>query len=318
MASNSGLETFVSRSGFEAFFVLPERSIAGIRMMINAFSVDVEDYFQVGAFVRTISPDDWENWESRVVGNTRKILDILDSAPTPVKATFFVLGWIAEKHPELVPEIAARGHEIASHGFAHRLVYEMNEDEFREDVQRTRKLLQDQSGQSVTGYRAPSFSIVNRTPWAHRILVESGYLYDSSVFPIHHDLHGNADAPREVHEIETEAGKIVEFPPAVIRRFGQNLPTGGGGYFRFFPYGITARWLRSINVQGRPFVFYVHPWEVDPNQPRIPGAPLKSRFRHYLNLRKTAARLERLLRDFRFGTVRDVLEEFAPASAPPG
>lgn len=277
-------------------------------MITNIFSVDVEDYYQVGAFARTIKPEDWPQWESRVVANTRHILELLASQEKSVKATFFVLGWIAEQHPELVPEIAAAGHEIASHGYSHRLVYEMNEVEFREDVRRTRSLLQSQSGQKILGYRAPSFSIVKRTPWAHRILVEEGYRYDSSVFPIHHDLHGNADAPREIHDIETEAGSIREFPPAVIRCFGQNIPTGGGGYFRFFPYFITARWLRSINAENRPFVFYVHPWEVDPDQPRIPGASVKSRFRHYLNLRKTLPRMKRLIREFSFASFQDVLE----------
>lgn len=288
-------------------------------MILNAFSVDVEDYYQVGAFARTIRFEHWGQWESRVVVNTQRILNVLAEQPTPVKATFFVLGWIAERHPELVPEIAAAGHEIASHGFAHRLVYEMSEEEFRNDVRRTRMLLQQQSGQEILGYRAPSFSIVKRTPWAHRVLVEEGYRYDSSVFPIHHDLHGNADAPRDIHDIETESGSIREFPPAVVRRLGQNIPAGGGGYFRFFPYFLTERWLRSINgnasntgtdtesMGGRPFVFYIHPWEVDPDQPRIPGAPLKSRLRHYLNLRRTLPRLKCLLTDFRFATIVDVL-----------
>ena len=168
-------------------------------------------------------------------------------------------------------------------------------------------MLQDQSGQHVIGYRAPCFSITKRTPWAHRILVEEGYTYDSSVFPIHHDLHGNPDAPKEIHAIQTEAGAIIEFPPAVITRFGKNIPMGGGGYFRFFPYFLTARWLREINRQGKPFVFYTHPWEIDPNQPRIPGAPLKSRFRHYLNLKRTADRLKRLFQDFSFTTVQKVV-----------
>lgn len=277
-------------------------------MVTNVFSVDVEDYYQVGAFARIIKPEDWPSWESRVVANTKRILQLLAAQKKPIQATFFVLGWIAERHPELVPEIAAAGHEIASHGYSHQLVYEMSENEFRDDVRRTRSLLQSQSGQEIVGYRAPSFSLVKRTPWAHRILVEEGYRYDSSVFPIHHDLHGNADAPREIHDIETEAGTIKEFPPAVVRCLGQNIPTGGGGYFRFFPYLITARWLRSINAENRPFVFYVHPWEVDPDQPRIPGASAKSRFRHYLNLRKTLPRMERLVRDFSFAPCRAVLD----------
>jgi polysaccharide deacetylase family protein (PEP-CTERM system associated) len=295
--------------------------------MLNAFSVDVEDYFQVGAFANIVAPKDWETWTSRVVENTKRMLDVLASAPkpvdvtsvqatpvqatptsaAPVKATFFVLGWVAEQFPKLVPEIVRQGHEIASHGYGHQLVYTLTEEEFRDDVRKTRKILQDQSGQPVLGYRAPSFSIVKRTPWAHRVLVEEGYTYDSSVFPIHHDLHGNPDAPREIHTIQTEAGSIVEFPPAVITRFGKNIPTGGGGYFRFFPYFITARWLHEINRQGKPFVFYIHPWEIDPDQPKIPGAPLKSRFRHYLNLTRTADRLKKLLRDFSFTTIQEVV-----------
>jgi len=273
----------------------------------NAFSVDIEDYFQVGAFANMISPKDWRSWTPRVRENTERMLDILMDAPQPHKATFFVLGWVAEQYPKLVPEIVRQGHEIASHGYGHQLVYTLTEDEFRHDVRTTRKMLQDQSGQPVLGYRAPSWSIVKRTPWAHRILVEEGYTYDSSVFPIYHDLHGNPDAPREIHTIQTESGPIIEFPPAVITRFGKNIPTGGGGYFRFFPYFMTARWLREINRQGKPFVFYIHPWEIDPQQPRISGAPLKSRFRHYLNLHRTVDRLKRLLQDFSFTTVQNVV-----------
>lgn len=277
--------------------------------MRNAFSVDVEDYFQVGAFANIISPKEWEAWTPRVVENTRRMLEILGSVPQPVKATFFVLGWIAERFPKIVPEIAQQGHEIASHGYGHQLVYTLTEEEFRKDVQQTRKMLQDQSGQPVVGYRAPSFSIVKRTSWAHRILVEEGYTYDSSVFPIYHDLHGNPDAPRDIHKITTEAGAITEFPPAVITRFGKNIPTGGGGYFRFFPYYVTARWLKEINGLDKPFVFYIHPWEIDPDQPRISGAPLKSRFRHYLNLKRTAYRLKRLLNDFSFTTIQEIVRD---------
>jgi polysaccharide deacetylase family protein (PEP-CTERM system associated) len=275
--------------------------------MQNAFSIDVEDYFQVGAFAKIISPKDWDTWTPRVRENTERMLDILADAPKPVKVTFFVLGWVAKKFPKLVATIVQQGHEIASHGYGHQLVYTLTEDEFRDDVRTTRKMLQDQSGQPVVGYRAPSFSIVKRTPWAHRILVEEGYTYDSSVFPIYHDLHGNPDAPREIHTIQTESGSIIEFPPAVITRFGKNIPTGGGGYFRFFPYFLTKRWLREINRAGKPFVFYVHPWEIDPGQPRVPGAPLKSRFRHYLHLKYTADRLKKLLQDFEFTTVQEIV-----------
>jgi len=273
----------------------------------NAFSVDVEDYFHGGVFWGMISPNDYDTFTPRVVDNTKKVLDLLASAPQPVKATFFVLGWVADRFPRLVPEITRQGHEIASHGFGHQLVYTLTEDEFRNDVRITRKLLQDQSGQPVIGYRAPDFSITKRTPWAHRILVEEGYTYDSSVFPIYHDVHGNPGAPKDIHTIQTESGTIVEFPPPVITRFGKNIPTGGGGYFRFFPYFITARWLREINISGKPFVFYIHPREIDPDQPRISGLPLKSRFRYYVNLKQTAERLKKLLQDFSFTTVQGVV-----------
>lgn len=277
-------------------------------MILNAFTIDVEDYYQVGAFANTISPQDWDNWEFRVEGNTHKILRVLDEAK--VKGTFFILGWVAQRCPRLVEEIAKLGHTVASHGYAHQLVYTQSEEEFRDDVRRTRAMLQDLAQQEVLSYRAPSFSITARTPWAHRVLVEEGYAYDSSVFPIHHDLHGNADAPREIHTIETEAGPLLEFPPAVVRICGQNIPTGGGGYFRLFPLAITRMMLQSINKSARPFVFYLHPWEVDPEQPRIPGAPLKSRFRHYLNLRKTEARLVSLLNHFSFAPMETVLQQW--------
>ena len=276
--------------------------------MKNAFSVDVEDYFQVGAFAETISPQDWDSWTPRVVDNTKRLLDILAAVSQPVKATFFVLGWVAEHFPRLVPDIVRQGHEIASHGYGHELIYTLTENEFRHDVRTARKILQDQSGQTVIGYRAPSFSMTKRTPWAHRILVEEGYTYDSSVFPIYHDLHGNPDASSDIHTIQTESGAIIEFPLAVITRFGKNIPMGGGGYFRFFPYFVTARYLKEINRLGKPFVFYIHPWEVDPDQPRIQGAPLKSRFRHYLNLKRTADRLKRLLQDFSFLTIQDIVQ----------
>ncbi len=277
------------------------------KIMLNAFTIDVEDYFQVGAFQRTIPMSDWDKWELRVCVNTEKILQVLDEAG--VKGTFFILGWIAERAPQLVKHIAACGHTVASHGYWHQLVYSQTEAEFREDVRTTRKMLQDLSGQAVVSYRAPSFSITKKTLWAHRVLVEEGYWYDSSVFPIHHDLHGNPDAPTQIHRIETESGPLLEFPPAVVKVFGQNIPTGGGGYFRLFPFAITKRMLQSINAAGNPFVFYLHPWEIDPAQPRVPGAPLKSRFRHYLNLKRTAPRLKRLLQTFSFAPMEEVLNQ---------
>lgn len=274
----------------------------------NVFSVDVEDYYQVGAFAKMIAPVDWENYESRVVNNTIRLVEMLDRRN--IKATFFVLAWTAERHPDLVGKIAASGHEIASHGYAHQAVYTQNEEAFRDDVRKSRNILREQSNQTVIAYRAPSFTITSKTPWAHRVLAEEGYRYDSSVFPIHHDLHGNPNAPSDIHRIETEAGTLIEFPPAIVKFWGQNIPAGGGGYFRFFPYAMTARMLRSINAKGKPFIFYIHPWEIDPNQPRIPGAPLKSRFRHYINLKTTERKLEKLLDSFTFTTLGDVLDEF--------
>ena len=278
---------------------------------LNAMTIDVEDYYQVAAFEKIIAPTDWGNFESRVVANTRRFLELL--ASRDVKATFFILGYEAERHPELVREIADAGHEIGSHGYSHRLAYTQSEAEFRDDVARARKLLQDLSGQEVLSYRAPSFSIGQRTPWGYRVLVEAGYRYDSSVFPIRHDLYGDPNAPVKIHTITTEAGPIIEFPPAVVRLLGHNIPTGGGGYFRIFPWWFTRRLLMQVN-RTRPFVFYIHPWEIDPKQPRVDNTPLKSRFRHYTNLHKTEARFLRLLEVFRFAPMRNVIAQSELAS----
>ncbi|MCL2119920.1 MAG: polysaccharide deacetylase family protein, partial [Planctomycetaceae bacterium] len=212
---------------------IDSKTVQPLTAPINAMTIDVEDYYQVAAFEKIVSVSDWNNFESRVSANTRRFLELL--ASRNVKATFFVLGYEAERHPELVYEIAASGHEIGSHGFAHQLAGTQSEEAFRNDVARARKLLQDLSGQEVLSYRAPSFSIGRKTPWTHRILVEEGYRYDSSVFPIRHDLYGDPDAPVEIHTIETDAGPLIEFPPTVVRLLGCNIPTGGGGYFRIFP-----------------------------------------------------------------------------------
>jgi polysaccharide deacetylase family protein (PEP-CTERM system associated) len=276
---------------------------------INAMTIDVEDYYQVAAFEKIVAPSDWDKFESRVVANTRRFLELL--ASRNVKATFFVLGYEAERHPELVREIAGAGHEIGSHGYAHRLAYTQSEAEFRDEVARARQLLQDLSGQDVLSYRAPSFSIGRRTPWGHRVLVEEGYKYDSSVFPIRHDLYGDPGAPVEIHTIATESGPIIEFPPTVVRFLGRNIPTGGGGYFRIFPWWFTRRLLTQVNKK-RPFVFYIHPWDIDPDQPRFDKAPFKSRFRHYTNLHKTTGRFLRLLEMFHFAPLGEVLEFIVP------
>ena len=274
---------------------------------LNAMSVDVEDYFHVAALSEAISRDDWESMNSRVDGSTRRLLEVFDEAGTT--ATFFTLGWVAERHPELVREIQRRGHEVACHGYSHKLVYEQTPEEFRAETLRSKGLLEDIIGQPVDGYRAASYSITARSRWALDILVEAGFVYDSSIFPVRHDLYGMPGAERFPHRLETDKGaSIVEFPPSTARVLGQNLPAAGGGYFRLYPYSLS-RWLinRVNESEGQPAVFYLHPWEVDPEQPRV-QAGWKSRFRHYNNLHKCEQRLRRLLGEFRFGTVREVLE----------
>jgi polysaccharide deacetylase family protein (PEP-CTERM system associated) len=272
----------------------------------NALTVDVEDYFHVSALAGAIHRDSWGSRESRVEGNVRKLLELFDEADA--RGTFFVLGWVAERHPRLVKEIAARGHEIACHGFSHRLVYDQPPGEFRAETSRAKKLLEDLTGAAVLGYRAASYSIVRRSLWALDVLVELGFVYDSSIFPVRHDRYGIADAERMPHRLSTPAGKaIVEWPMSTARVFGVRLPVSGGGYFRLLPYWLTHWGLRSINRRdARPFIFYLHPWEIDPAQPRVPANPL-SRFRHYTNLDRCEERLRRLLREFRFGTARDGL-----------
>jgi len=277
---------------------------------LNALSVDVEDYYHVSAFEKDIPRARWPEFPSRVVANTRRILALLDSSQ--VKATFFVLGWVAQRHPGLVREIHGLGHEIASHGFWHRLVYTQSPGQFRADVQLSRDVLQEIIGRPVTAYRAPSFSITRRSLWALEILVEEGFLTDTSVFPIVHDRYGIPGAKRRLHQTITPAGPIWEFPPATIRIAGVNLPVGGGGYFRLLPLRWTVRALSRINrTAGEPFIFYVHPWELDPGQPRLRAASRVSRFRHYVNLAKTERKLQRLLRAFRFGPLRDVTARHA-------
>jgi polysaccharide deacetylase family protein (PEP-CTERM system associated) len=254
-----------------------------------------------------------------VEGNVRKLLALFDEAGA--RGTFFVLGWVAERHPRLVKEIAARGHEIACHGFSHRLVYDQPPEEFHAETLRAKKLLEDLTGSAVLGYRAASYSIVRRSLWALDVLVELGFAYDSSIFPVRHDRYGIPDAERMPHRLATPAGKvIVEWPLSTARVFGARLPVSGGGYFRLLPYWLTRWGLNSINRrEARPFIFYLHPWEIDPAQPRVQASWL-SRFRHYTNLDGCEDRLRRLLREFRFGTARDglaslgLLEMNLPAS----
>lgn len=270
--------------------------------------MDVEDYFHVAALAPSIPRDDWNSRESRVAANTRKLLAIFEQFG--VRGTFFVLGWVAERYPHLVREIAAGGHEIACHGYSHRLVYEQPPEEFRAEALRSKKLLEDIAGCAVLGYRAASYSIVRKSLWALDILAELGFTYDSSIFPVRHDRYGIPDAPRVPHRMSTPNGSsIVEWPLATAKILGLSLPVAGGGYFRLLPYWLSHWGLASINRRElQPFIFYLHPWEIDPGQPRV-AASLLSRFRHYTNLEKCEARLKRLLDDFRFGTVRDGLEK---------
>jgi len=274
----------------------------------NALTVDVEDYFHVSALAPSIDRGSWGSRESRVVGNTHRLLDLFGQFG--VRGTFFVLGWVAERHPQLVKDIAQAGHEVACHGFSHRLVYEQSPEEFREETLRSKRLLEDAIGAAVLGYRAASYSIVRRSLWALDILAEAGFAYDSSIFPVHHDRYGIPDAERNPHRMATPGGRsIVEWPLAAASVLGLRLPVAGGGYFRLLPYAVSRWGLASINRRDqRPFMFYLHPWEIDPGQPRVRVSWL-SRFRHYTNLDKCEARLRRLLGEFRFGTARDSLSQ---------
>ncbi len=271
--------------------------------IINAMSVDVEDYFQVSAFESVIDRADWDGLECRVEKNTRKALALFAAAD--VKATFFVLGWVAERYPELVREIVEQGHELASHGYSHCRITMLDREQFRDEIKTSKAILEDISGVEVRGYRAPSYSIVESTLWAHEILAEEGYRYSSSVYPIRHDLYGIPDAPRFRYEILEL--KMLEIPVSTVEIYGRNIPCGGGGYFRLFPYRLSKWALQRVNrEENQPCNFYFHPWELDPDQPRQKQIPLKTRFRHYLNLRRMEARLECLLKDFEWGTMSDV------------
>lgn len=274
--------------------------------MKNAFTIDVEDYFQVEAFARVIDRRSWNDFETRVIANTDRLLAMLESSG--VRATFFVLGWVARKHPEIVRAIAAAGHEVASHGMSHRLVYTQSPQEFRQETLAAKALLEDQCQQPVIGYRAATYSITRKSLWALDILCEAGFQYDSSIFPMRHDRYGIPDANPLPHVLTTpDGGKLVEFPISVLRYARATIPVAGGGYFRLFPYGFTRWALREINRGGQEFVFYIHPWEVDPEQPRVHGASVLSRFRHYQNLGSCQKRLDRLLADFTFDTMHSVL-----------
>jgi hypothetical protein len=370
--------------------------------MLNILTIDLEDYFQVHAFSDVIRFEDWDKFECRIERNTDRLLEILNAAThnsklniqnsnsghlvthspnnlltQSVKATFFVLGWIAERYPNLVRRIQKEGHEIACHGYAHRLVYTQSRNEFRQDIKKAKSILEEITGSEVMGYRAPSYSITNKSQWAFEVLAEEGFKYDSSIFPIRHDFYGIPDAPRfpfvislnennnyefsmlnvelnttqnsdfkpqssvlEVNSLthslinsipnnstlNTQKSKLedsnslthslnnsralIEFPLSTVKLFGQNFPISGGGYFRLFPYSLIKYGLKSINeTEDKPFIFYIHPWELDFEQPKIREVSLRSRFRHYVNLNKTESRVRRLLKDFQFSTIRHLLTE---------
>lgn len=274
----------------------------------HCLTFDIEEHFQVSAFSSPMRRRHWDQFESRVVANTEKILAML--AARGLSATFFVLGWVAEKHPALVRRIVGDGHELASHGYAHELVTSQTQNVFREDVRKAKSILEDISGQAVLGYRAPSFSITKDSLWALQILVEEGYQYDTSVFPVIHDTYGIPGAAPHVHQLETGAGPLWELPPSTVEIGKMRVPVAGGGYFRFCPYAIFRALLRQAAQSDHSLIMYFHPWELDPTQPRMNG-PLLSRMRHYTNLSKTEGRLARLLSDFSFGAIRDVISPIA-------
>lgn len=309
-------------------------------------TIDVEDYFQVHAFSKCVRYQDWGNYECRVERNTYRLLDILDAAvPTPVvgpltpyaKATFFVLGWVAERYPILVKEIKARGHEVASHGCNHQIISAMSPEQFREDIHKSKSILEDLTGDAVIGYRAPNYSMGDQQLWALEILAEEGYQYDSSIYPIHHDTYGMPDAPRFPFTIvfngngnssrsapdsswavdsspcalrlKPYADFFTEFPLSTVRLFNVNIPVSGGGYFRLFPYQMVKKGLRRINrEEERPFIFFLHPWEIDAEQPRIRGAGVRSTVRHYLNIKRTERKFRSLLKDFQFTSIQAMID----------
>jgi polysaccharide deacetylase family protein (PEP-CTERM system associated) len=270
-------------------------------------TVDVEDYFHVSVFDGVVPRQRWADLESRVSANTDRLVDLF--ADAGIRATFFILGWVGERHPDLVRRIAAAGHEIASHGYAHRLVYDQTPQAFREDVRRAKSVLESIAGCVVDGYRAPSYSITPQSLWALDVLIEEGYRYDSSIFPIHHDRYGIPLSPRHPYVVTRAGGSLVELPASTVRCGLINMPIGGGGYFRILPYHWTKWGISRLNrLEQRPAIFYLHPWEIDPDQPPLPASRL-GRFRHYRNLGQTEDRLKALLLDFRFSSMRAVFQD---------
>jgi polysaccharide deacetylase family protein (PEP-CTERM system associated) len=269
-------------------------------------TVDVEDYFHVAALAEVIKRDDWSRMEYRAEANTQYLLDMFGTAG--IRATFFFLGWVAKRSPQLVKAVHAAGHEIGCHGMSHELIYRQTPEVFRSETTDSKRLLEDLTGERVSGYRAASWSITGKSLWALDVIADLEFEYDSSIFPIRHDIYGIPDAPTKPGRVRTPKGReVVEFPPSTARMMGARVPVAGGGYFRLLPYWFTRMGLRQINFDRKePFIFYLHPWEIDPDQPVV-RAGLKSRFRHYTNLGKTSTRLRRLIGEFRFGTVREVL-----------
>ncbi len=279
------------------------------QMTVNAMTIDVEDYYMVSAFADVVKHEDWHKHESRVERNTYKVLELLDEHK--IKATFFVLGWVAQHQKKLVRDIHASGHEIASHGYKHELVYAIGPEQFRNDLKLSKALLEDSCGVKVTGYRAPSYSITGNSLWALEILIEEGFVYDSSIFPIMHDIYGIPNAKRFPHIIKTASGTIKEFPISTVElklwKSAFRIPVGGGGYLRLFPVSLINKAVKYINEKEKqPAVIYFHPWEIDPGQPRI-QASRKSKFRHYLNLEKTQGKIAYLLSTLKFKPMSDVL-----------
>ena len=265
--------------------------------LVNALTIDVEDYFQVSAFAPYIQRADWDARECRVERNVGRILDMLAAQKT--QATFFTLGWIAQRYPHLVRRIADEGHEVASHGYGHERVSDLTPEAFAHDIRTAKHLLEDIAGVAVTGYRAPSFSIGQGNLWALDVLQQEGYRYSSSIYPIQHDHYGMPDAPRFAHRIRPD---LIEVPPTTLRMFNRNLPSSGGGYFRLFPYALSRWMLRQVNQNDQqPAIFYFHPWEIDAAQPRVAGIDARTRFRHYVNIPRMEQRLQRLLQDFQWG-----------------
>jgi len=268
----------------------------------NALTIDVEDYFQVSAFAPYIARGDWDRRECRVERNIERILALL--ARHEAKATFFALGWIAERYPQMIRTLVAQGHELASHGYGHERASELSPAAFSADIERAKGILEDIGGTAVAGYRAPSFSIDARNLWAFDRLGRAGYRYSSSVYPIRHDHYGMPEAPRFAHAV---AGGVIEIPVTTLRVLNRNLPASGGGYFRLLPYALSRWMLRRVNAdEGEAVIFYFHPWEIDVGQPRVAGIDARTRFRHYLNLDRMEGRLERLLSDFRWGRMDDI------------